>query len=165
MRNGSDFMSMFSQPPAVPSAEEAQSTWLAAFKGAEPAVKAVARTNLEWVRFASKRAQAAIAVPTRLASCRTPHDLMTEQVRFWQTAVEQYAETTRAVAAVWSNINPMAQMMAHHFESWQHQNAAQKASAAAPTHDLITFPEPKAPAAEARPANREERRLANGIAA
>lgn len=165
MRNGSDFMSMFSQPPAVPSAEEAQTTWLAAFKGAEPAVKAVARTNLEWMRFASKRAQAAIAVPTRLASCRTPHDLMTEQVRFWQTAVEQYAETTRAVAAVWSNINPMAQMMAHHFESWQQQNAVQKASAAAPTHDLITFPEPKAPYSEVRPATREERRVANGIAA
>jgi hypothetical protein len=158
MRNGKDFEAMFMPRGAVQATEEAASSWLGALKGAEPAVKAVARTNLEWVRFASKRAQAAIAVPSRLAACRTPHDLMTEQVRFWQTAFEQYAETTRQIGAIWSTVNPAAQMMTQHFETWQQQNEASKEAAAKPAYDPITFPEPKAQPA---PRTTRETRVAN----
>lgn len=156
MRNGKDFESMFMPRPYAQATEEATNSLFGVMKGAEPAFKAVARTNLEWMRFASKRAQAAIAVPSRLAACRTPHDLMTEQVRFWQTAFEQYAETTRQIGAIWSNFNPAAQLMTQHFESWQQQNEASKAAAAKPAYDPITFPEPKPQPAPARSA-RDER--------
>ncbi|MFZ4805997.1 MAG: phasin family protein [Hyphomicrobiaceae bacterium] len=146
MRFGQWFETACDQRPVNGATSEMPLPWQSVSKAAEPVAKAAARTNIECMRFASQRAQALVAVPSRLATCRTPHDLMTEQLRFWQTAVEQYAETTRHVAAIWAGVNPVAQFMASHFETWQQRNEAAKAEAARPANDLITFPEPKAPA-------------------
>lgn len=68
-----------------------------AAQGYEPVMKGMARMQLEMISFASRRAQAYLEMPSRLASVRTPQDLMNEQMRFWQTAASQYSEGTRRV--------------------------------------------------------------------
>jgi hypothetical protein len=117
---------------------------LAFAKGVEPAFKAVARTNLELMTLASKRAQAMVSLPTRMAACRTPHDVFNEQVRFWQGAFAQYAESTRNIASAWSMFNPAAQIVASQMDAWQRQHGVGRQEAAKSAYELITFPEPKA---------------------
>lgn len=60
-------------------------------------LKTVARCQLEVVGLMSRRAQAYMEIPTRLGQCRSVQDVAGEQVRFWQTAFEQYTETSRRV--------------------------------------------------------------------
>ena len=51
------------------------------FKAWDPVGKSVLRANLEAVALANRRAQAYLEIPNRLAQCRTPQDLMSEQQR------------------------------------------------------------------------------------
>lgn len=75
-----------------------------AAQGYEPVMKGMARTQLELMSFASRRAQAYLEIPSRLAICRSPQDLMNEQMRFWQTAASQYSEATRRVMTAMSSM-------------------------------------------------------------
>ena len=79
-------------------------------KGCEPAALGFGRCNLELMTLAVRRTQAWLEQPARLGACRTPQDLMSEQVRFWQTAGAHYAESgQRWLAALMSTAqNPMA---------------------------------------------------------
>jgi hypothetical protein len=134
----------------------------------EPWVKAASRVNSEMMALASQRMQAYLGIPNRLATCRTPHDLMTEQVRFWQTAFQQYGAASRSIAAAMTGAQapaaspgnslawptmpglpamPFAMMpfgMPFAFGDRQDKPA---------TRDFITFPEPKA-ASEGASGNR-----------
>jgi phasin protein len=58
----------------------------------EPLFKGLARWQLEVLTLSSRRAQAYLEMPSRLAQCRTPQDLAGEQMRFLQTAYQQYTE-------------------------------------------------------------------------
>lgn len=103
-----------------------------AAQGLEPAVKSVARANLEVIGFWNRRAQAWLEIPGQLSRCRTPQDLFTAQTQFWQTAFSQYQDSTRKVMALYSQAVPGV--------------LAGAAAARKPERDFITFPEP--PAAE-----------------
>ena len=70
-------------------------------KNCEPAMKGVSRWNLELVGLLARRSQAWLAVPARLMQCKTPIDLVNEQVRFWQSAAADYTEGTRRLSAAW----------------------------------------------------------------
>src|SRR5262245_21638452 len=70
-------------------------------RGCEPALKGVGRWNLELVGLAARRSQAWLEVPNRLLKCKTPIDLVNEQIRFWQSAVSDYAEGSRRLGAAW----------------------------------------------------------------
>lgn len=152
------------QFPQTPfSAEQSMAGMMAAAKGFEPVAKAMVRANAEAMTLMSQRAQACMALPSRLAACRTPHDLMTEQVRFWQIAMQQYTDTWRNLAAAWAPVHPMAAMMgqagtnpfgttafasnpfaANPFAAmWGLAGSATPPRAMAPERDYITFPEPK----------------------
>lgn len=63
----------------------------------EPVMKGVARVQLEMIGLASRRTQAYLEIPSRLAQVRTPQDLFSEQMRFWQTAFQHYADSSRRV--------------------------------------------------------------------
>jgi hypothetical protein len=67
-------------------------------------MKGVARLQLEMAGFMSRRAQAYLEIPSRLSRCRTPQDLMTEQLRFWQMAFQQYNESSRRVMDAWAQM-------------------------------------------------------------
>jgi hypothetical protein len=103
-----------------------------ATQGAEPMMKGMARLNLEAVALVNRRAQAYLERPSRLGRCRTPQDLAGEQLRFWQTAYEQYAETIRKQMAIWTSMVPAMPAL-----STGYRNGAVR------ERDFITFPEPK----------------------
>jgi hypothetical protein len=65
--------------------------------------KAAARCQLELLGLINRRAQAYMHIPTRLAQCRLPQDVVNEQMAFWRTATQQYAETSRKVFDAWTS--------------------------------------------------------------
>lgn len=69
-------------------------------------MKAVARCQLETLGLVNRRAQAYMQVPTRLAQCRTPQDLVNEQMAFWRTAAEQYRDCALKVGQAWGQVVP-----------------------------------------------------------
>ena len=117
-------------------------------KGYEPALKGVGRWNLELIGLYTRRSREWLDVPTRLTRCKTPVDVVNEQVRFWQTATAQYVEASHRLAAAFG-----ACAVAPYF------NGAWGGETVAPARDYITFPEPKETAAEAAP-SRSDRRAA-----
>jgi hypothetical protein len=78
-------------------------------KGCEPAALGLSRYNLELMTLALRRTQAWLERPVRLAGARTPHDVMNEHVRFWQTAGAHYAESSqRLLSALFAAATPPA---------------------------------------------------------
>ncbi len=65
----------------------------------EPYFKGLARWQLEAMGLMSRRAQAYLEISSRLSKCRTPQDVFAEQTRFWQTAFQQYSESSRRMMA------------------------------------------------------------------
>jgi len=63
-----------------------------AFKAAEPAMQALSRVQLEWAQLALARSRAWAAVPADLSRCRSPADVATLQLNFWQEAQRAYAQ-------------------------------------------------------------------------
>lgn len=107
----------------------------------DPLFKGLARTQLEMLGFANRRAQAYMQLPQKAAQCRTPQDLMGMQAQFWRSAYEDYAESfgrvTRALASCAPNV------------------AALSEEALNSAHDYIAFPETKEPAASGRTRERK----------
>ncbi len=101
--------------------------WDAAGLGFEPMMKAAARSNIEAVTLASQRAQAYLELPARLGQCRSPQDLASEQMRFWQTMTQQYTECSRRIMTTWTSC-------AH--EAGDRARSERE-------RDYITFPEPQ----------------------
>lgn len=95
-RGGSAFEGGFGMPF---DGEALTSQWLAPFK-------ATARCQLETLGLMSRRAQAYLQVPTRLAQCRTPQDVLNEQMAFWRTAGEQYRDSSRRIGEAWLQAYP-----------------------------------------------------------
>jgi hypothetical protein len=71
----------------------------AVVQGYEPALRGVGRWNLELMGLLSRRARAWLEIPSRISQCKTPQDLINEQMRFWQTAAHQYADGSRRLTA------------------------------------------------------------------
>lgn len=116
----------------------------------EPFYKGVARWQLEAIGLASRRAQAYMEIPSRLAQCRTPQDVLAEQARFWQNAFEHYSESSRRLAAAWSQMATMPTVAGNRANSQRER-------------DYITFPEPRSasPQAASQPARAtRERKVA-----
>ena len=104
-------------------------------KGYEPALRGLARWNLEAFGLASRRAQAWFEIPARLGNCRTPQDLVKEQMRFWQSAAQDYMEGAQRLTTALGALGVPT------------LNGAWGGNAVAQQRDYITFPEAK-PAAE-----------------
>jgi hypothetical protein len=92
-------------------------------------MKVAVRLQLEATGFISRRAQACLEIPARLGQCRTPQDLVTEQMRFWRTAYEQYVESAQRMGQIWSSA-----------ASFPFGGTDQPSR---PERDYITFPEPQ----------------------
>jgi hypothetical protein len=118
-------------------------------KAYEPTLKGIGRLNLELMNFMTRRSQAWLEIPAQLSRCKTPQDLIKEQLRFWQTAASQYSDGSHRLAAAWGACAVMPGLN----------------GALGNTHDLqrdfITFPEPKEAPPPARE-KRNERRAAYG---
>jgi hypothetical protein len=115
-------------------------------QAAEPVLKSAARCNFELLSLTGRRARAYLELPATLSRCRSPQDLAAEQVRFWQTAAQQYAESGRGFMQAW---NAML-------------TAGLKSSAGvdAVERDYITFAEPRQDEAAAQARKPGSRRAA-----
>jgi hypothetical protein len=141
----------------VQERSEAQSNPLFAFfpanggwdllaQGYEPFARGLARCNLELMALMSRRAQAYLDIPSRVAQCRTPQDIANQQLRFWQTAMQQYAEGSRRVASIWMSMGVPA------FSDGKGEAQRER--------DYISFPESKEAAPAAARKGGAERRAA-----
>ena len=69
------------------------------------AVETVAKRHMQAMEavaaLATKRASAYADLPNQLAQCKGPQDLISAQMRFWQTAASDCAESSRQVMAAW----------------------------------------------------------------
>jgi hypothetical protein len=121
-----------------------------AAQGFEPWFKAVTGSSLELLSLMSRRAQAYMELPTYVGNCRTPQDLVDEQMRFWQTAFRQYAESSQRAMSAWTNGMSLA---GGFMTAW--------APLAKQDRDFITFPEPQEAAGPSEPQKKAgERRAA-----
>jgi hypothetical protein len=119
-----------------------------AIKRCEPVLKGLGRWNLEVLALTSKRTREWLDIPARLTRCKSPADLVNEQMRFWQTAASQYADASHRLAAAFGS----CAVMPYFNGTWGGETVAR-------ARDYITFPEPKESAADA-PAARGDRRAA-----
>jgi hypothetical protein len=111
----------------------------------EPVFKGYARWQLEVLSLTSRRAQAYLELPSRVAQCRTPQDLANEQMLFWQTAYQHYTDSTQRMLLAISQIGP----------------SAQTAQPEAPRErDYMTVSDPKEPAAAPPRFTERERKVA-----
>lgn len=103
-----------------------------------------ARCQIEMQGLMSRRAQAYLEIPGRLANCRSPQELANEQARFWQTAYQQYTECSQRMMNAWTQaLTPVGGT----------------STAAEPrARDYLTFPEPRQQSAP--PASDGQRRVA-----
>lgn len=114
----------------------------------DPYVKGLARAQLEVMGLMSRRAQAYLEIPGRLGHCRTPQDIASEQLRFWRTAYEEYAQSmARMTEAMASVTTPPFGIKVPDDE-------------ASSAHDYITFPEPTETKEGPRAKRGRERRAA-----
>lgn len=72
-------------------------------RAAEPAMRTCMQTQCEAVGFAANRARAMLELPSALARCRTPQDVMAAQMQFWQTANREYLEFGRRATTAWQS--------------------------------------------------------------
>jgi len=108
----------------------------------DPFLKGLARTQLEWLGFVNRRAQAYMQIPTRAAQCRTPQDVLTAQAQFWRAAYEDYTESMGRVTSALSACMPP-------------NLAALTDEALSNAHDYIAFPEAKEPPGSGRSRERK----------
>jgi CelD/BcsL family acetyltransferase involved in cellulose biosynthesis len=113
-------------------------------KSYEPTVRNVGRINLELMGLMTRRAQAWLQIPTSASHCKTPQDLFVAQLKFWQTATQDYTEGARRLSATFASLTVPS------INAW--------GKSAAMSRDYITFPEPKPNAPD--PAKSERRRAA-----
>jgi hypothetical protein len=112
-----------------------------AARGYEPVFKNAARWNLELMGLATRRARAWLELPSRLAQCKTPQDLVGENLRYWQTAAHDYAEGARLLA-----VAAAAFALPGAKGAWVAKSS--------PSRDYITFAEAKPAAQDAPPRDR-----------
>jgi hypothetical protein len=119
---------------SVPEAGSAPSVgWVfgnvdAVVRGYGPALKAVGRFNLELLTLMSRRWQAWLGAPRQFSGCRSPWDVAQEQLRFWQAAVSDYAQSAQRLSFGARAMTP------------EQHGASQR--------DYITVQEPAAPSAK-----------------
>ena len=118
----------------------------AVLKAYEPALRSAGRVNLEMAGFMTRRAQEWMALPARLSSCKTPADAAREQLQFWQTAAQQYAEGAHRLSTAFGGLAMLPGL-----------NAAWAPGKGAAARDYISVPEPKEPAAAASTKERDRR--------
>ncbi len=95
-------------------------------------MKGLARAQLEMMGLVSRRAQAYLEIPTRMSRCRSPQELVNEQMRFWQTAFQQYSESSYKIAEAYRQGWTAAATTAASAQPFQ--------QAAPKKRDYITFP-------------------------
>jgi Phasin protein len=121
------------------AAKAASSQMTVAAQAFAPWMKAAARTNLELMALTSRRARATMDLASRAGTCRTPQDVMQEQTQFWQTAAQDWMESSGRITAAWLAAAPTS------FAGAWRGPAAPGNGVDQSERDLVSFPDPKTP--------------------
>jgi hypothetical protein len=120
----------------------------ALFKSYEPALRGIARVNSELLALGARRALAWLDIPVSLTRCNTPPDVFSLHVKFWQIAMEHYAQGSQRLGAALSACVVVPGMTA----------AQRGGNSALPVRDYMTFSEPEAdPVENGEPAHGKRR--------
>jgi hypothetical protein len=118
----------------------------AAMKASEPALRGASRINLEIAGFLTRRAQEWLALPAKLSQCKTPVDAAREQLQFWQTAAQQYAEGTHRLVKAFGGLSVLPGL-----------NGAFAPNGGSQARDYITVAGAKDPSGQASAKERDRR--------
>ena len=80
---------------------------MSAMSGTMTPARGVARAGAEAVGYMSRRTVATLDTANRISRCRTPKDLIDEQTRFWNTAMQQYIEASTRMMAAWGQVTSL----------------------------------------------------------
>jgi hypothetical protein len=72
----------------------------------QQAMQGMTRCNVEVMNLMRQRTQAYLELPKRLAECKGPQEVLSEQMKFWQTAAEDLQTGSRRIMAAWSESMP-----------------------------------------------------------
>lgn len=64
----------------------------------QPLLKSVGRWNLEVAGLGVKQTQAALQLSSDLARCRTPGDIASANIRYWESMTSQFAVSSQRLA-------------------------------------------------------------------
>lgn len=98
----------------------------------QPLLKSVGRWNLEVAGLGVKQTQATLQLSRDLARCRTPGDVASANIRYWEAMTSQFAVSSQRLAA--TAVKSVAQ---HEAEAPEVVTLRVKAR----DHDLIVIPE------------------------
>jgi len=63
--------------------------------------RALAQTNVEMIGLVGRRSRAYLDLPSHLAECRTPQQVLEKQARFFQEMLNDYQTTNERVMNCW----------------------------------------------------------------
>lgn len=69
--------------------------------GSNPYMRALAQANVEMVGLIGRRSRAYLDLPTHLAQCRTPQQILEEQAKFFQEMLHDYQVTNDRMVNCW----------------------------------------------------------------
>lgn len=97
----------------------------------EPTLRGVGRWNMEVFNLLTRRSQAWLDVPVQLGRCRTPQDVVSAQLKFWQQAAAHYADGAQRLTVAFGACAVPG------------LNGVRAPRADGAKRDIITFAEPK----------------------
>jgi len=76
-------------------------------RSSQPVLKTMTRAQIEAGGFVTKRMKAHMDLPSRMAKCQTPMDVMAAGMQFWVECFEDYAETSQRALQIMGVAAPM----------------------------------------------------------
>ncbi len=154
------------QPASQAASVQAPSYQAPSFQvpGLEAAsLESVAQRNMDALQvmtaLATKRTQALMEFPSRLAQCKGPQDVLSEQLRFWQLATQDCTDTGQRMMAAWgqglapastAGASTRGASAAGKLPSAQQILAGKGAANTQAGRDTVTFRDPPTPSTDGR---------------
>jgi hypothetical protein len=79
------------------------STMTLASKSSEPIARSVAQCNEEMAGLLKLRARALVDATNRMSQCKTPAEFADLNMKYWQTATQDYLDATRKITTVFTS--------------------------------------------------------------
>ena len=77
-------------------------------EGMDSLAKAITVSQAEWMRLASRRGKAYMALPATVANCRSPQDVVLQQQAFLQQCAQDYVTATQTMMSSWAMFMPFS---------------------------------------------------------
>jgi hypothetical protein len=126
-----------------------------ATKSTEPVARNLAQCNIEMAGLMTRRARALMDASSRMTQCKTPAELADMNMKYWQSATQDYIDASRRMVTVFTASTAQASnpevspAVANPFldnpvlKAWTSMwNNGQASRDVIAPRDLVTFPDP-----------------------